>query len=242
MGSDKLTPPFSDNVRMATYKRQQSPPSIISYAGRVYYGFNLSCRDVEDILAEPGITFSYESIRLWCTKFGRLYARRLKRNHRGFGDTFYLNEVFIKINGTQHYLWRAVDQDGEVVDVYPQERLDGAAAKRFLKRVLKPSGAKPRTLVTDKLASYRVALRELLPDCDHDTTQYSNNGAERSHQSTWFRERGMRRFKSARHAQNFLSIYSEVRNLFNLARHLIKANHYRNDRKAAFAAWAEVAI
>jgi putative transposase len=150
--------------------------------------------------------------------------------------------VFIKIKGKQHYLWRAVGQDGEVVDVYIQGRRDGAAAKHFLKRVVKRSGAKPRTIVTDKLASYRVAQGELLPDCHHDTTQYSNNRAERSHESTRFRERGMRRFKSARNAQNFLSIYSEVRNLFNLGRHLIKANHYRNDRKGAFAGWAEAIV
>jgi putative transposase len=227
---------------MNTYKRHRFPPSIISYAVWVYYRFNLIFRDVEDLLAEPGITVSYESIRLWCTKFGRLYSQRLKRNYRGFGDTIYLDELFIKINGKQHYLWRAVDQDGEVVDVYLQERRDANAAKRFLKRVVKRSGAKPRTIVTDKLGSYRVAHRELLPDCDHDTEQYSNNRAERSHESTRFRERGMRRFKSARHAQIFLPIHAEVRNLFNLARHLIKANHYRNDRKAAFAAWAEVAI
>jgi putative transposase len=111
-----------------------------------------------------------------------------ERNHRGFGGTFYLDEVFI--NGKQHYLWRAVDQDGEVVDVYLQDRSDGAAAKRFLKARVKRSGAKPRTIVTDKLGSYRVAHRELLPDCGHDTTQYSNNRAERSHVSTRFRERG----------------------------------------------------
>jgi putative transposase len=193
-------------------------------------------------LAERRITVSYESIRLWCTKFGRLYARRLKRNHRGFGDTFYFDEVFIKIKGQQQSLWRAAGQDGEVVDVYLQDRRDGAAAKRFLKRVVNRSGAKPRKIVTDKLGSYRVAHRELLPDCDHDTDQYSNHRAERSHESTRFRERGMRRFKSARHAQSFLSIYSEVRNLFNLARHLINANHYRNDRKVAFAAWAEAVV
>jgi putative transposase len=193
-------------------------------------------------LAERGITVSHESIRLWCIKFGRLYAQRLKRNHRGFGDTFYLDEVFIKIKGKQDYLWRAVDQDGEVVDVYLQDRRDEAAAKRFLKRVVKRSGAKPRTIVTDKLASYRVAHRELLPNCDHDTEQYSNNRAERSHESTRFRARGMRRFKSASHAQKFLSIYSEVRKLFNLCRHLVKANHYGNDRKIEFVASAEAAI
>lgn len=224
---------------MNTYKRHRFHPSIISYAVWVYYRFNLSFRDVADLLAERGITVSYESIRLWCAKFGATYANRLRRKHRGFGDTFYLDEVFIKINGKQHYLWRAVDQDSEVVDVYVQNRRDGAAARRFFKRLLRKSGGQPRTIVTDKLASYRVAHRELMPSVHHDTTQYANNKAERSHEATRFRERGMRRFKSAVHAQQFLSIHSEVRNLFNLGRHLVNANHYRHDREVAFAAWAE---
>jgi len=103
---------------MSTYKRHRFPPDIISYAVWLYFRFNLSHRDIEDLLAERGITVSRESIRLWCIKLGRLYARRLKRKHRGYGDTFYIDEVFIKINGKQHYLWRAVDQDGEIVDVY----------------------------------------------------------------------------------------------------------------------------
>ena len=227
---------------MNTYKRHRFHPSIISYAVWVYYRFNLSFRDVEDLLAERGITVSYEAIRLWCTRFGRIYANRLKRKHRGFGDTFYLDEVFIKINGKQHYLWRAVDQDGEVVDVYIQDRRDGAAARQFFKRLLKRGGAQPRTIVTDKLASYRVAHRELMPFVHHDTNRYANNRVERSHESTRFRERGMRRFKSAKQAQGFLSIHSEVRNLFNLGRHLINANHYRHDREVALAAWAEAIV
>jgi putative transposase len=107
---------------MNTYKRHRFPPSIISYAVWVYYRFNLSFRDIEDLLAEKGVSVSYEAIRLWCIKFGPSYARKLKQRHRGFGDTFYLDEVCIKINGQQHYLWRAVDQDGEVVDVYVQSR------------------------------------------------------------------------------------------------------------------------
>ena len=121
---------------MNTYKRHRFPPEIISYAVWLYYRFNLSHRDIEDLLAERGITVSREAIRLWCIKFGALYARRLKRKHRGYGDTFYIDEVFIKINGKQHYLWRAVDQDGEVVDVYLQAKRDGAAAKRFFKSVI----------------------------------------------------------------------------------------------------------
>ena len=114
---------------MSTYKRHRFPPSIISYAVWIYYRFNLSFRDIEDLLAEKGVSVSYESIRLWCIKFGPAYARKLKQRHRGFGDTFYLDEIFIKINGKQHYLWRAVDQDGEVVDVFVQSRRNGATVK-----------------------------------------------------------------------------------------------------------------
>ena len=114
---------------MNTYKHHRFPPDIISYFVWLYYRFNLSHRDIEDLLAERGITVSRESIRLWCIKFGALYARRLKRNHQGYGDTFFIDGVFVKINDKQHYLWRAVDQDGEVVDVFLQSRRDGDAAK-----------------------------------------------------------------------------------------------------------------
>ena len=143
---------------MNTYKRYRFPPDIISYAVWLYHRFNLSFRDVEDPLAERGISVSYETIRLWCIKFGTRFARRLKRRHRGYGDTFYIDEVFVKINGRQQYLWRAVDQDGEVVDVYLQARRDGAAAKRFFKRLMRSYGVEPRNLVTDKLRSYGVAI------------------------------------------------------------------------------------
>ena len=169
---------------MNTYKRHRFPSEIISYSVWLYFRFNLSHRDIEDLLAERGIIVSYESIRLWCIKFGVKYARRLKRKHQGYGDTFYIDEVFVKINGKQHYLWRAVDQDGEVVDVYLQKRRDGAAAKRFFKRLLKNHQGEPRKIVTDKLRSYGVAHRELIPDSIHDTSQYANNRAELSHQPT----------------------------------------------------------
>ena len=120
----------------------------------LYHRFNLSQRDIEDLLAERGITLSYESIRLWCNKFGPIYKRRLKRRHRGFGDTFYLDEVVVKIQGKQQHLWRAVDQDGEVVDVFLRHRRDGAAAKRFLMRVLKINRDEPRKIVTDQFGNY----------------------------------------------------------------------------------------
>jgi putative transposase len=225
---------------MNTYKRHRFPPDIIAYAAWLYYRFNLSHRDIEDLLAERGITVSREAIRLWCIKFGALYARRLKRKHRGYGDTFYIDEVFVKINGKQHYLWRAVDQDGEVVDVYLQARRDGAAAKRFFKRLLRSHGGEPRKIVTDKLRSYGVAHRELFPEAIHDTTQYANNRAEQSHEPTRVGERGMRRFKSVRQAQRFLGAHAAVSNLFNLGRHLIRAEHYRNLRISALAEWTRV--
>ena len=117
----------------------------------------MSHRDIEDLLAERGIEVSYESVCLWCNKFGPHYTRRLKRRHLGFGDTFYMDEVFVKIQGKQQYLWRAVDQDGEVVDVFLQSRRDGAAAKRFFKRLIRNHGNEPRKIVTDKLRSYGVA-------------------------------------------------------------------------------------
>lgn len=222
---------------MNTYKRHRFPPDIISYAVWLYYRFNLSHRDIEDLLAERGITVSYESIRLWCKKFGPKFARRLKRKHQGYGDTFYVDEVFVKINGKQHYLWRAVDQDGEVVDVLLQTRRDGAAAKRFFRRLLKSHGGEPRKIITDKLRSYGVAHRQLMPDVVHDTSQYANNRVELSHQPTRVRERGMRRFKSIEQAQLFLGVHAAVFNLFNLGRHAVKAKHYRLFRQCAFTSW-----
>ena len=223
---------------MNTYKRHRFPPDIISYAVWLYYRFNLSHRDIEDLLAERGITVTRESIRLWCIKFGAIYTCRLKRKHRGDGDTFFIDEVFVKIKGKQHYLWRAVDQDGEVVDVYLQAKRDGAAAKRFFKRLLRSHGSEPRKIVTDKLRSYGVAHRELIPETIHSAKQYENKRAEQSHEVTRVRERGMRRFKSVRQAQRFVTAHAAVSNLFNLGRHLVRAEHYRDLRMSAFGEWS----
>ncbi len=152
------------------YKGHRFPPEIIQYAVWLYHRFNLSHRDIEDLLAERGITVSYEAIRLWCIKFGLKYVRRLKKKHQGYGDTFFIDEVFVKIDGKQHYLWRAVDQDGEIVDVFLQRRRDGKAAKRFFRQLLKAHRMEPRKIMTDKLRSYGVAQRELIPDTIHDTS------------------------------------------------------------------------
>jgi putative transposase len=223
---------------MNTYKRHRFPPDIISYSVWLYYRFNLSHRDIEDLLAERGVTVSYETIRLWCIKFGAIYSRRLKRRHRGYGDTFYIDEVFVKINGQQQYLWRAVDQDGEVVDVYLQAKRDGAAAKRFFRRLLRSHGGEPRKVVTDKLRSYPVAHREVIPEVIHVTDQYANNRGEQSHEANRVRERGMRRFKSVIQAQRFVTAHAAVQNLFNLGRHLTRAEHYRDLRSSAFSEWS----
>jgi putative transposase len=223
------------------YKRHRFPPEIIQYTVWLYYRFNLSHRDIEDLLSERGIEVSYESIRCWCNKFGAYYACRLKRRHQGYGDTLFLDEVFVKIQGRQYYLWRAVDQDGDVVDVCLQTRRNGMAAKRFFKRVLKNCRVEPRKIVTDKLRSYGVAHRDLIPDTIHDTRQYANNRAELSHQPTRVRERGMRRFKSSQQAQRFLSVHACVYNLFNLGRHLISAAYYRELRQRAIASWVSAA-
>jgi putative transposase len=144
----------------------------------------------------------------------------------------------VKINGKQHYLWRALDQNGEVVDIFLQARRDGTAAKRFFKRLLRCHGGETRKIVTDKLRSYGVAHRELMPDVIHSTKQYENNRAEQSHEPTRVRERGMRKFKSTRQAQRFLGAHAAVSNLFNLGRHLVRAQHYRDLRVSAFNDWS----
>jgi putative transposase len=235
---------------MNTYKRHRFSPDIISYAVWLYFRFNPSHRDIEDLLAERGIIVTRESIRLWypkhslrswgrlCIKFGAVYSKRLKRKHRGFGDTFYIDEVFVKINGKQHYLWRGVDQDGDVVDVYLQAKRDGAAAKRFFRRLVRNQSGEPRKIVTDTLRSYGVAHWQLMTDVIHSTKQYENNRAEQSHEATRVRERGMRKFKSVRQAQRFLSAHAAVQNLFNLARHLVRAEQYRDLRINAFNEWS----
>ena len=144
----------------------------------------------------------------------------------------------MKINGKRHYLWRAVDQDGEVIDVYLQEKRDGATAKRFFRRLLRSHGGEPRKIVTDKLRSYPVAHRALTPEAIHVTDRYANNRAEQSHEAIRVRERGMRRFKSMKQAQRFVTAHAAIQNLFNLGRHLVRAQHHRNLRISAFAEWS----
>ncbi len=228
------------NSHTPTYHGYRFPPAIISHAVWLYHRFSLSFRDVEDLLAQRGIVVSYETIRQWCEKFGPGYAARLKRRQGRLGDTWHLDEVFVTIRGRRQYLWRAVDQDGDLIDILVQPRRNRSAAEKFFRKLLKGQGCEPRRLVTDKLRSYRAAHRVVFPSVIHDTSQYANNRAEVSHQPTRRRERQMQRFKSAAQAQRFLAVHGLVGNLFRLGRHLLRAAHHRFFRERAFQLWNAV--
>lgn len=221
------------------YHRHRYPAELISHAVWLYHVFSLSFRDVELILAERGVTVSYESVRQWCLKFGETFASKLRRRRPQPGDKWHLDEVFVKINGVLHYLWRAVDQDGVVLDILVQNRRDAGAAKRFFKRLLKGLQYVPRVLITDKLGSYGVAKRELLPNVEHRKSRYLNNRAENSHRPTRRRERQMQRFKSSQQAQRFLSAHAFIYGHFHPRRHQDTAKAYRAYRAEAFKGWVE---
>ena len=185
------------NSPTPSYHGYRFPADIIAHAVWLYFRFNLSFRDVEDLLAQRGITVTYETIRQWCGTFGHAYGRRLRQRRGRLGDTWHLDEVFVSINGRQQYLWRAVDEDGDMLDILVQSRRNRRAAVRFFRKLLKKQGCLPRRLITDKLRSYPAAHRTVMPSVVHRTDQYANNRAEVSHQPTRQRERQMRRFKSA---------------------------------------------
>jgi putative transposase len=222
------------------YHGHRFPPEIISYAVWIYHRFCLSFRDVEDLLAGRDILVSYEAIRRWCRKFASDYAKRLKKKQGRLGDTWHLDEVFVKINGQQQYLWRAVDQDGDVIDILLQSRRDQHAAERFIRRLVRGQGKEPFRMVTDKLKSYSAAKRAILPDVTHDSQQHANNRVERSHQPTRMRERQMRRFKSPRQAQQFLSAHGVITNLFRVGRQHLSSSNHRLLRSRSFSIWRAV--
>jgi len=193
-----------------SYKHHRFPPEIIGHAVWLYFRFALSYRDVEELLAERGVILTYETVRQWCRKFGQTYANELRRRRPRPGDKWHLDEVFVRINGVTHYLWRAVDQDGTVLDILVQSRRDQCAATRFFRKLLTQARYVPRVVITDKLASYGAAMRVLLPGVEHRRHKGLNNRAENSHQPTRERERRMRRFKSPGHAQRFLAAYGPI--------------------------------
>ena len=193
-----------------SYRRHRFPPVIIQHAVWLYLRFTLSYRDVEELLTERGLDISYETVRCWVLKFGPVIARRLRRQRPQPSNRWHLDEMVVRIAGERMYLWRAVDHEGEVLDMLVQRRRDSRAALRLMRKLLKKQGFVPKLLVTDKLRSYASAFRQLRLTCPHEQGVRKNNRAENSHQAVRRRERKMQRFKSARSAQRFLSMHAAV--------------------------------
>src|ERR671933_1121166 len=226
---------MSSPATKSPYAGYRFPPAVISHAVWLYFRFPLSLRMVEEMLAARGIIVSHETVRQWAFKFGQDFANQIRRRLPRAGDKWHLDEVAIKIAGKKHWLWRAVDQDGLVLDVLVQSRRDKGAAKRLLRKLLKRQCRAPRVMITDKLASYGAAKREVMPGVEHRQHKGLNNRAENSHQPTRRRERQMKRFKSPRQAQRFLSAHDQINNLFHLRQHRRPAAQYRAARSRAFA-------
>jgi putative transposase len=230
------TPP----VPASLYKGFRFPPEIIRHCVWLYFRFSLSLRDVEEIMAERGIVLTYETLRQWCLKFGQAHANEFRRRRAHPGDKWHLDEVFLTINGKRSYLWRAVDQHGTVLDILVQSRRNKKAAKKFFLKLLKGLGYVPRVIITDKLASYAAAKKEIIPGVEHRQHKGLNNRAENSHQPTRQRERAMRRFKSPRHAQRFLSAFGPISDHFRPRRHRLKAAEYRAIMLERFETWNDI--
>ncbi|MDX3925972.1 MAG: IS6 family transposase [Shinella sp.] len=202
-----------------SYKRHRFPQQIIAHAVWLYFRFPLSLRLVEKLLLERGIVVSYETIRRRGRKFGPAYARQLRRKPPAVRDVWHLDEVVISIAGRKHWLWRAVDQDGYVLDEIVQSRRDTKAARRLLVRLLKRQSIPPKRIIIDKLRSYGAAKRDVMPGVEHRSHKGLNNRAENSHLPLQKRERTMQGFRSAGSLQRFISIFSALRNLFVTPRH-----------------------
>jgi putative transposase len=224
------------------YRGYRFPHEIIAHAVWLYFRFHLSFRDVQDLLAARGVLVSHEAIRQWCAKFGAAFASGLRRRRARPGDIWHLHEVVLKINGKRHWLRRAVDQNGVVLDILAQQRRDQNAAECFLRQHVDGVGCEPRAVITDKLASYPPAIRRVLPNSEHRRHKRLNNRAENSHLPTRKRAGVLQRFKSAEHAQRLLGPFSAVSNHFRLRRHLLTASAYRQLRTQRYAVWREVTL
>ena len=220
-----------------SYARHRFPPAIIRHAVWLYLRFTLSYRDVEDLLAERGIDVSYETVRRWVKKFGPMFARKLRRRRPRPSSQWHLDEMAVQIGGKRFWLWRAVDSEGEVLDILVQRRRDKAAAVKLMRKLLKKHGYAPTVLVTDKLGSYGAAKVAIGLSARHEQGLRANNRAENSHQPVRRRERKMQRFKSSGSAQPFLSVHAAVFNTFNVQRHLISRSTLRQFRADAMTSW-----
>jgi putative transposase len=222
------------------FRRHRYPAEIISYAAWLYYRFTLSYRDIEVLLAERGVQVTYESIRQWCGKFGPIFAAGLRQRRPPARPKWHLDEVFIKIAKKTYYLWRAVAEDGMVLDILVQERRNQEAAETFLRRVVEREPGEPRVVVTDKLASYAPVIRKVLPQAEHRAHKGLNNRAENSHQPTRQRERRMRHFKSPEQAQRFLEPFGPIYDHFAPKRHLLGAAVVRQELAERQGIWREI--
>ena len=222
------------------YRRHRFPGEIISHCVWLYYRFSLSYRDIEELMAQRGVRVTYETIRQWCLKFGQTIADELRRRRPRPGDKWHLDEVYLKINGRVHYLWRAVDEQGVVLDILVHSRRNKEAAIIFLRQLLRGMRYALRVIITDKLKSYGAAIKELKMEVDHRQHKGLNNRAENSHQPTRQRERAMRRFKSAEQAQRFLAPFGLICGHFRPRRHRLRAEHYRREMAFRFQTWREV--
>lgn len=225
-------------MKPISFKRHRFAPDVIRQAVWLYYRFTLSLRDVEDLLAENGVEVSYETIRSWANKFGPAIAANIRRA-RGRADiVWHLDEMIVRIKGQRMYMWRAVDKEGEVLDILVQKRRNKAAALKLLRKLLKNQGAPPEQIVTDGLASYKAATKILGCQDKHQPGRLrDNNRVENSHLPVRRRERKMQHFKSQGQAQRFVSTHSAIYNTFNIQRHLISRNTMRHFRSAAMAEW-----
>lgn len=224
-------------MKPISFKRHRFPSEIICHAVWLYARFTLSFRDVEDMLVERGIEVSNETVRRWFLKFGTQIAANLRKSRPRPNDCWHLDEMAVVICGERFWLWRAVDDEGEVLDFLVQRRRSAKAAKRLLRKVLKKYGFAPVRIVTDKLRSYPVAFRDLGLTATHDRGLRANNRAENSHQPVRRRERKLQRFKSPGSAQRFLSIQSAVQNTFYVQRHLLSRKSFKTLRANSFQAW-----
>ena len=224
-------------MQKISYRRHRFPPHIIQHAVWLYARFTLSFRDVEDLLAERGLDISYETVRRWFYKFGTPIACNLRRSRPVPSDFWHLDEMVIVIRGKKHWLWRAVDNEGEVLDFLVQPRRNARAALKLLRKLLKKQGSVPTRIVTDKLRSYHVAFRLIGLTAEHIDNKRANNRAENSHQPVRRRERKMQRFKSPVSAQRFLNIQSATYNNFYLQRHLLKRVIFKQYRTEASDVW-----
>ena len=227
-------------MNLTPYRGFRFPKAIIQHAIWLYLRFTLSLRDVEELLAERGIVVTYETVRVWVSRFGPLIAWRLRRRRGPPSNHWHLDEMFVKIAGRTMYLWRAVDSEGEILDMLVQSRRDKRAVLRLLRKLLKKQGMAPEALVTDRLRAYGAAARELGLTAEHIQAKRKNKRAESLHVPIQ-RQRKMQGFRSSGSAQRFLAAHAAVANTFTTCRHLISANIHRQFRTEAFAAWREAA-